>query len=82
MSACRLEKVVSSGDVEKLWLSSFFSLSVSCSLSFALLPTSEHCCADQDVFFFFLFCFSKVVLSLSAQIMMFGIADDCFESRS
>ena len=53
MSACRLEKVVSSGDVEKLWLSSFFSLSVSCSLSFALLPTSEHCCADQDVFFFF-----------------------------
>ena len=79
MSACRLEKVVSSGDVEKLWLSSFFSLSVSCSLSFALLPTSEHCCADQDVFFF---CFSKVVLSLSAQIMMFGIADDCFESRS
>ena len=63
----------------------FFFLPV-CQLftSFALLPTSEHCCANQDVFFFFFF---FVLLQQSsvvtfAQIMMFGIADDCFESRS
>ena len=48
-------------------------------MNVALPPTSEHCCADQAVF---RCSASAKLLSLSARIMMFGIADDFFESRS
>ena len=47
-------------------------------MNVALPPTSEHCWADQAVFR----CSASAKLSLSARIMMVGIADDCFESRS
>ena len=57
----------------------FLSLSVSCLINVALPPTSEHCCADQAVF---RCSASAKLLSLSARIMMFGIADVCFVSRS